>query len=114
MAHLSHNPIIVLITFRSPEEASAIADALVQEHLAACVNLISGVRSLFIWDGVVQNASEVMGVAKTTQDRLDSLVSRVKSLHSYSVPEIIALPIVGGDKRYLQWINDAAAGSQKS
>jgi periplasmic divalent cation tolerance protein len=54
-----------------------------------------------------------MGVAKTTQDRLDSLVSRVKSLHSYSLPEIIAVPIVGGDTRYLQWVSDAVSGDDK-
>jgi periplasmic divalent cation tolerance protein len=110
MAHLSSNQILVLITFPSLEEAQKIADALVNEHLAACVNVLGGVRSLFIWEGVVQDASEVMGVAKTTQDRLDSLVSRVKSLHSYSLPEIIAVPIVGGDTRYLQWVSDAVSG----
>jgi periplasmic divalent cation tolerance protein len=114
MAHLSYNPIVVLITFASLEEAQTIADALVNEHLVACINLISGIRSLFIWEGVVQDASEVMGVAKTTQDRLDSLVTRVKSLHSYSVPEIIALPILGGEKRYLQWVNDAVSEPRKA
>ncbi|MFZ5876412.1 MAG: divalent-cation tolerance protein CutA [Nitrospirota bacterium] len=110
MAPLSHS-IVVLITFPSQEEAKAIAAVLVNEKLAACVNVIGGIQSFFIWEGVLQDSSEVMGVVKTTQDRLDSLVSRVRSLHSYSVPEIIAVPIVGGDKPYLQWVGDSVSDS---
>jgi periplasmic divalent cation tolerance protein len=114
MGHLSTEQIVVLITFPSLEEAQKIADALVNEHLAACVNMVGGVRSLFIWEGEVQDASEVIGVAKTTQERLDPLVNRVKSLHSYSVPEIIAVPIVGGDPHYLKWVRDAVSDPNKS
>jgi periplasmic divalent cation tolerance protein len=109
MADSSANPIVVLVTFPSPEDAQTIAAVLVDEHLAACVNLISGVRSLFFWDGVRQEATEVLAVVKTTDERLESLISRVISLHSYSVPEVIALPIVGGDKRYLQWVGRAVS-----
>jgi periplasmic divalent cation tolerance protein len=113
MADSSSNPLVVLVTFSSEEEARKIAAVLVEERLAACVNVIGGIRSVFIWEGVQHNASEVIGIVKTTRARLDSLVTRVKSLHSYSVPEIIAVPIVGGDEHYLQWVRDAVSDSHK-
>jgi periplasmic divalent cation tolerance protein len=97
-------PIAVLITFPSMDEAQKIAAVLVDEHIAACVNLVSGIHSVFFWENERQEAQEVLGVVKTTQERLADLIARVKSLHSYSVPEIIALPIVGGDDHYLRWV----------
>ena len=109
MAHASSDPLVVLITFPSQQDAQTIAATLVKERLAACVNLITGIRSVFIWEGSLQDTPEVLGVVKTSQDRLDSLVSRVKLLHPYSVPEIIAVPIVGGDNRYLQWLREAVS-----
>jgi periplasmic divalent cation tolerance protein len=99
-------PIMVFITFPSLEEAQRISAALVDEHLAACVNLLPGVRSMFFWEGVREEASEIVGLAKTTQQRFDDLAARVKSLHSYSVPEIIALPILWGNGPYLKWLQE--------
>jgi len=96
--------IAVLMTFASTEEAGRIGALLVEERLVACINLISNVRSLFFWDNALQDASEVLAVAKTTAARLDAVISRVQSTHSYSVPEVIALPIVGGSAPYLQWV----------
>ena len=98
------SPIVVLMTFSSSEEASRIATALVTECLVACVNLIPAVRSFFVWDNALQDAQEILGVAKTTLSQLDAVVSRVKSLHSYSVPEVIGLPILGGAEDYLKWV----------
>lgn len=98
------SPIVVLMTFSSSEEASRIATALVEERLVACVNLVPAVRSFFIWDNALQDAQEILGVAKTTLSQLDAVVSRVKSLHSYSVPEVIGLPILGGAEDYLKWV----------
>ncbi|MBI3607716.1 MAG: divalent-cation tolerance protein CutA [Nitrospirae bacterium] len=98
------SPIVVLMTFSSSEEASRIAAVLVEERLVACVNLVPAVRSFFVWDNALQDVQEVLGVAKTIRSRLDAVVSRVKSLHSYSVPEVIGLPILGGSESYLQWV----------
>lgn len=99
--------ILVLMTFPSEEEASHVAAALVDEHLVACVNLIPDVRSFFIWEGARQDAEEVLAVAKTTSDRLDAVVARVKALHSYSVPEIIGVPLLGGSSDYLAWVRQS-------
>ncbi len=99
--------IIVLITAGSGEEAAAIAAALVDEHLAACVNIVPAVRSLFFWEGKTQDANETLLICKSREPLLDELISRVKSLHSYTVPEIIALPVVGGSRDYLDWVRES-------
>ena len=96
--------IVILITAGSSAEAAAIARALVDEHLAACVNIMPGVRSLFFWEGKSREAAEALLLCKTTMPRLESFITRVKSLHSYTVPEIIALPIAAGLPAYLEWI----------
>lgn len=103
------SPIIVLITFPSREDAQKIATVLIDERLAACVNLVSGVRSLFVWEGVREEADEVLAVVKTSHDQLESLIRRVTSLHPYRTPEIIAVPIVGGEQRYLDWIKGSVS-----
>lgn len=102
-------PIIVFMTFPSFEEAKRISAVLVDEHLAACVNLLPGVRSLFFWEGAREEAAEILALVKTTQQRFGDLAARVKSLHSYAVPEIIAVPIVEGDELYLKWLEKAAS-----
>jgi periplasmic divalent cation tolerance protein len=96
--------IVILITVASPDEGAKIAQALVDEHLAACVNIIPGVRSFFFWEGKTQEAAEALLLCKTTMLRRESVITRVKSLHSYTVPEIIALPIAAGLPAYLDWI----------
>ena len=101
--------IAVLMTFSSSEEAGRIAATLVQERLVACVNVIPAVRSFFFWDNALQDETEVLAVAKTTLDQLDAVVRRVKSLHSYSVPEVIGLPILGGSDDYLRWVKAAVS-----
>lgn len=102
--------IVILITAASPEEGAKIAQALVAEHLVACVNSIPGVRSFFFWEGKAQDAAEALLVCKSRMALLDKVIERVKSLHSYTVPEIIALPIVGGAPGYLAWVNDSTKG----
>jgi periplasmic divalent cation tolerance protein len=99
--------IVILITAGSPEEGAKIAQTLVAEHLVACVNSITGVRSFFLWNGKAQDASEVLLVCKSRMALMEKIFERVKSLHSYTVPEIIALPIVAGLSSYLAWVNDA-------
>jgi len=96
--------IVVLITASSREEAEKIGSALVDDRLAACVNIIPEVRSLFVWEGKRQDERETLLVAKSRRPLLDRLVARVKMLHSYTVPEVIALPVVGGSRDYLDWV----------
>ncbi len=102
--------VIVLITAGSDDEAGTIGRALVDEHLAACVNIISGVRSLFFWEGKTQNSRETLLICKSRRQCIEGLVRRVKDLHSYSVPEIIAIPIVAGSRDYLDWIKASTKG----
>lgn len=101
--------IAVFMTFSSSEEAGRIATTLVQERLVACVNVIPAVRSIFFWDNALQDETEVLAVAKTTLDQLDAVVQRVKSLHSYAVPEVIGLSILGGSDDYLRWVKAAVS-----
>ncbi len=101
--------IIVLITASSDIEAARIAEVLVGEHLAACVNIVSGIQSVFFWDEKIQNSRESLLICKSRSGLLQNLISRVKAIHSYSVPEIIALPIVGGSTDYLTWLRESTA-----
>ena len=97
--------IIVFITVPTMEVGEKIANALLDKKLAACVNLISPIRSLYIWDGKINADEEVLLVVKTTADLFtDQLVPAVKAIHPYKVPEIIAMPIVMGSPEYLDWI----------
>ena len=96
--------ISVYIVAADNDEANRIADALVGERLAACVNILGGVRSVYRWQGQVERADEVALIAKTTTMLFDSLAARVRALHSYDTPAIVAWPIVAGDTAYLDWI----------
>ena len=95
--------VVVYITAPSRDEAARIARALVEERLAACVNL-TPIESVYRWQGAVEEAAELLLVVKTRRAALDALAARVRALHSYTVPEIIALPLVAGWPPYLQWI----------
>ena len=97
--------IIVFITVPTKEVGEKIANALLDKKLAACVNLISPIHSLYIWDGNINADEEVLLVVKTrTELFTDQLIPAVKAVHPYEVPEIIALPIVIGSSDYLEWI----------
>ena len=99
--------IIVLITAGSGEEAATIARALVDENIAARVNVVPEGRSLFFWEGKTQDAREALLICKSRQPLLENLISRVKSLHSYAVPEVLALPIIAGSRDYLDWLRES-------
>jgi periplasmic divalent cation tolerance protein len=103
--------IIVLMTAASQEEADLIAKTLVAEMLAACVNVLPGITSVYRWQGEVQRDAEWLLIAKSRRDVLDALVQRVQALHSYDVPEVIALPLVGGSEAYLRWLDREVHGS---
>ena len=99
--------IIVLITAGSEEEAHKIAELLINEKKAACVNIVPGVDSLFHWKGKIDSARESLLLVKTRASLLPEIISLVKEIHSYEVPEIIALPIMGGSEDYLEWLDSA-------
>jgi periplasmic divalent cation tolerance protein len=96
--------ISVYIVAADAAEALKIADALVAERLAACVNVLGGVRSVYRWRGRIERAEEIALIAKTRADLFDRLAARVRELHSYDTPAIVAWPITSGDAAYLDWI----------
>lgn len=96
--------IVVLVTCGSAEEASRIAQALVEEKLAACVNVTGPVRSIYRWEGRVADEQEVLLVIKTARRLFDEVRRAVEKLHSYQVPEVICLPVIDGAPNYLNWL----------
>jgi periplasmic divalent cation tolerance protein len=101
------NPIVVFVTCGSEEEALKIANALVEGRLAACVNLVAPIRSIYRWEERIWDEKEWLLIIKTQKDRFEDLEKKVKSLHSYSVPEIVSLPISEGSSSYLKWIKES-------
>jgi periplasmic divalent cation tolerance protein len=99
--------IIVFSTCASAEEAERIARGLVEARAAACVNIVSGLRSIYRWKGAVEDASEWLLLMKTTRDSLERLKKELRRLHSYEVPELAAVPIVDGLEEYLNWIGES-------
>ena len=97
--------IVILVTASSPQEADRIASVLLESKVAACVNITGQIRSLFWWEGKIDQAQEVLLVIKTKKVLLEEVIRLVKENHSYDVPEVIALPIVGGNQAYLEWID---------
>jgi periplasmic divalent cation tolerance protein len=98
--------IVAIITASNENEAVIIAKALVENKLAGCVNIIKNIRSIYSWQGKIEDEPEVLMIAKTQKHLFDSLMKKVKELHSYTVPEIIALPIVEGSEDYLKWLRE--------
>lgn len=96
--------VFVYITAESAEAAGQIARTLVEERLAACANMIEGMRSVYRWHGKIEEAAEVIVIAKTREDLLDLVTERVRSLHSYECPCVVGLPAIGGNPDYLAWI----------
>lgn len=100
---------VVIVTCGTKTEAETIAEKIVTERLAACVNVLgdgTSVKSFYIWEGKLQKETEIILFIKTTPDLLSRLEKRIKELHSYTVPEFIALPIVFGGQSYLRWIKE--------
>ncbi|GFK93180.1 Divalent-cation tolerance protein CutA [Fundidesulfovibrio magnetotacticus] len=96
--------VALYVTAGSREEALRIARALVEERLAACANVLDGVRSLYWWEGKVQDEPEALFVAKTRAELAQRAVERVRELHSYEVPCVVALPVAAGNPAFLDWI----------
>lgn len=100
------NLFVVFITAKDKEEAQKIADSLIIKKLAACVNIIDKIESKFWWEGKVDSSLEVLLIVKTKESLFEKLRAEVRSMHSYEVPEIIAMPIVAIDKDYEKWLKD--------
>ena len=101
----------VYATAGDSAEALSIGRAVVKERLAACANVFQGMRSVYWWQGSVQEAGEAVLILKTTEDRLSALIDRVRELHSYDCPCIEALPVIGGNQGFLDWVASEAHGS---
>jgi len=95
-----------LVTCESPDQGEKIARGLLEKRLAACVNILPGARSLYWWEGKIDESAECVLVIKTQEANLGALIAEVKRLHSYSVPEVIAFRIEGGNPDYLRWLAD--------
>lgn len=102
--------VVVYVTVGSAEEGERISRALVEERLAACVNRVGGIRSIYRWQGQVEESDEELLIIKTRKELFDRLKKKVQALHSYEVPEIIALPILAGNQSYLQWLSEQLEG----
>src|SRR3954453_6708387 len=101
--------IVVFMTAPNGEEAARLADLLVGAHLAACVQILPEMESVYRWQGKIERQSEILLIAKTTKEKFDELEREVRALHSYETPEIVAVPIVAGSAPYLEWLIKAAA-----
>ena len=105
---MSHE-LIVLVTTQNKDEADRLADAIVSERLAACVNILEGIESVYRWEGKVTRDREALMIIKTTDERYPELERRVIELHSYSTPEVVAFRIERGSENYLNWLRDSTA-----
>jgi len=100
------NEILVLSTTDTLDLAQKIASTLVREREAACVNIVPGIHSVYCWEGKECNDSEFLLLIKTSEERFEAVQARIRQLHTYQVPEIIALTITSGDPRYLAWLRE--------
>ncbi len=99
--------IVILVTTSNKKEARRIAVELLKKRLAACVNIIDKIESFFWWQGKVELSNEALMVIKSKKEKLAAITKLIKSMHSYEVPEIIALPIISGEEKYLRWIGES-------
>lgn len=106
---LLKGPVILFVTASSNDEAAAIAKPLVEEKLAACVNIVPGLRSIYHWQGELCDEVEVLLIIKSQAEHVSAIIHRVKELHSYDVPEVIALQIRDGARDYLDWLKTSTS-----
>ena len=102
--------IVVFITTGNSEEAARLADLLIEQRLAACVQILPEVESVYRWQGKIERQKEVLVIAKSTRARFLDLEREVRAIHSYDTPEIVALPLTAGSEPYLEWLNSSVSG----
>lgn len=100
---------VVLVTGPTPESLESIARTLIEERLIACANILPTVRSIYRWEGAVEETPEALAIFKTTGGRVDALERRIAELHPYDVPEILAVDVAGGSEAYLAWVRGCVA-----
>ena len=105
---MDDDPIVVFMTAASGEEATRLAEMLVGANLAACVQILPEMESVYRWQGKIERQAEILILAKTTRTKFEELEREVRALHSYDTPEIIAVPVVAGSAPYLEWLSSAA------
>lgn len=105
----SGETLLVLTTCGELDEAETLAEALVAERLAACVNVVAGIRSVYRWQGDVERGAEVLLLIKTTRERFTGLEAAIRSRSSYELPEVLAVPVADGSAAYLSWVAEAVA-----
>jgi len=106
---IAMNEIIVLSTVDSAELGESIATALVESGEAACVNIVPGVRSVYRWEGKLCRDAELLLLVKTVEGKFDAVRERIRGLHPYQVPEVLAVPVAAGDADYLRWLREAVS-----
>ncbi len=105
--------LVVLITAPDVDTGQRLGRLLVEQRLAACVNLLPGIRSFYRWDGALQEDAEVLLIAKTQRERFERMKQVAGSVHPYQVPEIIALPLVAGSEAYLRWVEESLRADEQ-
>lgn len=110
---MSTDAVVCLSTCSNAEEAEKIARALVEEQIAACVNLVPGVRSIYRWEGKIEDAQEILLVIKSRKHLVDQMLFRLRQLHSYTVPELVVLEVGEGNPDYLAWLADSTWGARR-
>lgn len=104
--------LVCFCTCPDADSATRLADALVGEHLAACVSVVPGLRSVYRWQGAIERSDESLLLIKTSRDRLDALTARVRDLHPYELPEVVAVEVAGGLSTYLDWVAEQTRPDQ--
>ena len=100
----------VYMTAGNRDEARTIGQALLEANLAACVNIIENMHSLYMWEGALQDDPEIVVIAKTTEQRIPALIEKVNALHSYDCPCVLSIPVESGNPEFLAWIRDETTG----
>ena len=104
-----NDPIIILTTVSSKKEAELIGSKLIDKELAACVNIIPNIKSIYPWEGKINKDSEYLLIIKTVKRAEEDVFENIRKLHSYNTPEMISIPITGGEKSYLNWLSKSVA-----
>jgi periplasmic divalent cation tolerance protein len=104
-----NDPIIILTTVSSKKEAELIGSKLINKELAACVNIIPNIKSIYRWEGKINKDSEYLLIIKTVKRAEEDVFENIRKLHSYNTPEMISIPITGGEKSYLNWLSKSVA-----
>ncbi|MDQ2922127.1 MAG: divalent-cation tolerance protein CutA [Acidobacteriota bacterium] len=105
--------IVVFVTTANSEEAAQLAEMLVGQRLAACVQILPEMESVYRWQGKIERQKEVLVIAKTTKSKFEELEAKVRAIHSYETPEIIALPLTAGSPPYLEWLNSSVNADEE-